>query len=268
MIDNPHFDLIRLSYHGQQPLQKTARVEKPVGIKQLLEVYHITFMNGKRDIDYVHPDSLGYEKGDQEGLKMLINSNRKIRQILNKLFRQVDADNSDLQLTRTIQEMNDQILVSLWLMGYDLALRARFHRLRKKAQNRDLDNEELIDVWDQTFRPEWTILGPDRIEEMGKKLSDSINQRFYLSYKKALQIKGQEDIPDAELERIGAHLSELINKFNRLYKDPTSAKVRDICLKISTELYTYLWWVVVSDINEHGEEWEEDPDFDPEKPYL
>jgi len=268
MNKNSHFDLIRLAYHGLDKIQKQARVEKPVGIKQLLEVYHITYMNGKRDIDYVHPDSLGYEKGDHEGLKMLIKSNRKVRQLLNKLFQQVDQDRSDLQLTKTIQILNDQLLVSLWLMGYDMALRARLHRLRKKASNRDLDNEALIDVWDKTFKPEWTILGPDRIAEMGLKLSDSINQRFYLSYKKALQAKGQEDIPDAELERIGAHLSELVTRFNRLYKEPSSQKVREICFKIATELYTYLWWVVVSDINEHGEDLEEDPEFDPERPYL
>lgn len=268
MNNNPHFDMIRLAFHTPSPFQKRARVEKPVGIKQLLEVYHITFMNGKRDIDYVHPDSLGYNKGDQQGLRMLIQSNRKIRQILNKLFAQVEQDKSDLQLTKTIQKLNDQILISLWLMGYDLALRARFHRLRKKAQNRNLDNEGLINVWDLTFKPEWMLLSENRIEEQAKKLSDSINQRFYLSYKKALKLKGKKDIPDEELNRIGAHLSELINRFNRLYKEPTSEKVRSICLKIATELYTYLWWVVVSDINEHGEEWEEDPEFDPTTPYL
>jgi len=270
MFKNLHFEAIRLAYHGSGPLQKTARPDlpKPVGVKQLLEVYHITYMNGKRDIDYVHPESLGYNFGDQEGLSTLIDSNRKIRRLLNKLFQQVDQDKSDLQLTKTIQLINDQILVSLWLMGYDFALRARFHRLRKKATNKDLDNAELMGVWMETFQPDWKMMSLPQVEETATKLSSSINQRFYLSYKKALKDKGKIEVPDEDLERIGSHLSQLINKFNRMYKEVSSEKVRDICLKIATELYSYLWWVVVSDINEHGANVEEDPDFNPDRAYL
>lgn len=269
MSKNPHFEFARLAYHLGSFRKNASELPKPVGIKQLLEVYHLTFMKGKGDIEYVHPNSLRYGDGDQEGLSTLQGSNRKIRSLLNKLFQQVDQDNSDLQLTKTIQLINNQILVSLWLMGYDLALRARFHRLRKKASNRDLSNQELLQVWQDTYLSDWRLMSPEQIEANASKLSDSINQRFYLSYKKALKDKGKVEVADEDLERIGAHLSQLINQFNRMYKDVTSQGVRSICLKIATELYSYLWWVVVSDINEHGDEHEEDPDFEEEdRPYL